>query len=350
MKESLLDYLVSPDDRQPFELEVRERREGEVWSGALLSRRAGTRYPILKGIPRIVPGVREEADLRRVYADSFGHEWLAYNWLRDEDEPEFRAITDLAPDDVKGLAVLDGGCGGGRVARFLAPKARVYIGIDYSVACERARELCRECPGAHFLQADLCNLPLRGRAFDFVFSHGVIHHTPHPRRAFSHLSRVARPGSRLYLAVFRKTFLPLRIPDLLLRGVLSRLPSPRLDRVCDRLGVLNRLPAPRFWKRFLWFSMQSDPEVRKCCNYDWYGPRYHTEHSVEEVLEWFRQEGFEETRYINAWPYCPPGEKYRVPGLLDSFRLGQLLGVLGRKTDRPAERGPAAYPVATPRG
>ena len=48
-------------------------------------------------------------------------------------------------------------------------------------------------------------------------------------------------------------------------------------------------------------------------------------------MNWFVEEGFREVHYINAWPYCPPEERFRIPGFADSFRIGQLLGVIGKK-------------------
>ena len=50
------------------------------------------------------------------------------------------------------------------------------------------------------------------------------------------------------------------------------------------------------------------------------------------MQRWFREAGFPEPKYINAWPYCPPTLKYPTPRFRDSFRIGQLLGVIGRKT------------------
>jgi len=43
----------------------------------------------MRGVPRFIPNLRTEAELRAVYADSFGHQWTTYGWLRDEDKDEF---------------------------------------------------------------------------------------------------------------------------------------------------------------------------------------------------------------------------------------------------------------------
>lgn len=332
MKQRLLDLMECRGCQRDFELTVTEAADdGEIREGTLRCPGCGARYPILRGIPRFLPGLRSEADLRKVYADSFGHQWTTYNWLRDADDFEFYQITDLQPADLRGQVVLDAGCGGGRLARVVAPHCRELVGLDYSIAVDKAAELCRAHPHAHFLQCDVNHHPLKAGQFDFVYSHGVLHHTPNTFRAFAQLPPLVKPGGLLYVALFRQAFVLLRLSDRCWRSLLNQLPIPVLDRVCSALSYLCYLPFPVFWKRFFWFSLQPTKEIRKCCLYDWYGPRYHHEHTVEEVLGWFRHAEFPSPKYLNAWPYCPPELKYAIPRFRDSFRLGQLLGVIGRK-------------------
>jgi SAM-dependent methyltransferase len=266
-----------------------------------------------------------------VYADSFGHQWTTYDWLREEDEKEFFTITDLEKSDLHDKLLLDAGCGGGRFLRFLASYCKEVVGLDYSIAVERAQELTKDCDNVHLMQCDINNHPFRKETFDVVISHGVLHHTPDTYRSFSQLPPVVKPGGSMYIAVFRKAFFLLRWSDSFWRSILNKLPISVLDKVCDLLSYLYYLPNAVFWKRFFWFSLQKTHEIRKCCLYDWYGPTYHHEHTVEEVKHWFEKVGFREIQYINAWPYCPANIKYAIPTWKDSFRLGQLLGVHGTK-------------------
>ncbi len=327
MKEGLLNYICSPTTHSPLELVVEEHRGDEIVTGRLCDRISGHEFPIIKGIPRLVLDTRQ---IYENYAASFGHQWTYYNWERDEDLSEFEAIVDRPLDFFHGMSILDAGCGGGRVSRFLARNASLFIGFDFSKACERAYELCRDLPHAHILQADVNALPLRQKAsFDFVFSHGVLHHTPDTKKSFSHLPPLVKPGGQLYVAVFRKTFFLMRFSDGCFRVVFSNLSNRMQEKICRGLLHLQRVPNPVAIKRFFWFSLQKNPEVAACCNYDWYAPRYHHEHTAVEVMKWFAEYGFREIQYINAWPYCPPESKYRIPTLIDSFRLGQLLGVIG---------------------
>src|SRR3954469_3688687 len=233
MRERLLDFIACRSCGSDFELRVEVRDpDGEIMSGTLTCPRCRTDYPILKGVPRFITGVRNADDLRRVYADSFGHQWTTYNWLRDEDDFEFYQITDLAPRDLAGKTVFDAGCGGGRFARLVAPRCKELFALDYSIAVDKAFELCRPHDNAHFIQCDVNAHPFKPGVFDLVYSHGVLHHTPDTRRSFDNLPRLVKPGGLFYVALFRKTVLPLRISDGAWRAVMNKLPIPVMDKLC----------------------------------------------------------------------------------------------------------------------
>jgi SAM-dependent methyltransferase len=338
MKERLLQFIACRRCGSDFELDAREREsDGEIVSGSLRCPRCAKSYPILKGIPRFIEGLRSVEDLRKVYADSFGHQWTTYQWLRDEDEFEFYQITDLRPEDLRGKVVFDAGCGGGRVARIVAPRCKEFFALDYSIAVEKAYELCRGFKNAHFIQCDVNEHPFKPGMFDLVYSHGVLHHTPDTKRSFDQLPKLVKPGGTFYVALFRKAALPLRMSDQFWRSIMNKLPIPAMDKLCGAMSFLSYLPNAVFWKRFFWFSLQRTHEIRKCCLYDWYAPRYHHEHTVEEVQQWFRDAGFPDPKYINAWPYCPPEIKYAFPTFKDSLRIGQLLGVIGTRATGGAQ-------------
>jgi SAM-dependent methyltransferase len=132
--------------------------------------------------------------------------------------------------------------------------------VDYSHAPERARQLCAAVPHAHFIRADVNHLPFHARPqFDFILSHGVLHHTPNTRRSFANLPPLLREHGEIYIAVFRKTFGLLRWSDAAIRTVVNKLPVFMQERFCRALLALQGLPAASFWKRFFWFSLQKDP-------------------------------------------------------------------------------------------
>lgn len=94
-------------------------------------------------------------------------------------------------------AVLDAGCGSGRVTEELAkrlPEGRV-IAVDGSAAMiAKARE--RLGAGATYLVADLAELELE-EGVDLVFSTATFHWIPDHDRLFARLRAALRPGGRL---------------------------------------------------------------------------------------------------------------------------------------------------------
>ncbi len=339
MKRRLLDFIWCPKCKGDLTPSATAERDGVILEGSLRCTN-GHVYPILEGIPRFIDAIASADDLRKVYADSFGHQWTTYDWLRDCDADEFYAITDWKPETFHGKTVLDAGCGGGRVARFIARESGEFFGFDYSIAVDKARALT-DIPNAHFVQCDVNAHPFKPGLFDIVYSHGVLHHTPNTKKSFDNLPALVKPGGLLYIAVFTKTFLPLQWSDRFWRYRWNKLPIDEMDRLCDRLSGLHKLPFPIFLKRFFWFSLQPTHEIRKCCLYDWYGPTYHHEHTVEEVFAWYRESGFPAPKHINAWPYSPPNRKYRIPNFWNSFRLGQYFGVVASKDELPKEAAKA---------
>ena len=132
--------------------------------------------PIADGIPRLAGDS---------YAASFGRQWNRYDVMRpEEDEATFRGQDRGEPGRAGGQVGLDAGCGGGRYARLVGSHGARLIGVDLSAAVVKAAALCSQLPNVAIVQADLLDLPLTEKAFDLVYSIGVLHHTPDPRRAF----------------------------------------------------------------------------------------------------------------------------------------------------------------------
>jgi uncharacterized protein YbaR (Trm112 family) len=62
MKESLMDIIRCPMDKQELDLEVIQRTDEEVLEGRLVCTKCGEEYPIEEGIPNLLPpDMREDA-------------------------------------------------------------------------------------------------------------------------------------------------------------------------------------------------------------------------------------------------------------------------------------------------
>src|SRR5689334_8449109 len=139
-------------------------------AAGLRCRRCAAVIPVLGGVPRLAG---------ESYVESFGRQWNRYDVARDEeDEATFRVKTGVDPGVLRGLLVLDAGCGGGRYARLAGRHGARVVGVDLSAAVEKAAALCAELPEVAIVQADLLDLPLAEARFDLAFSIGVLHHSP----------------------------------------------------------------------------------------------------------------------------------------------------------------------------
>jgi SAM-dependent methyltransferase len=258
--------------------------EGEP-ARELACRSCAGRFPIVGGIPRLAGDS---------YAASFGRQWNRYDVMRpEEDEATFRVKTGVSPGDLAGRLVLDAGCGGGRYARLVGGHGARVIGVDLSAAVEKTAALCAGMAEVAIVQADLLDLPIAEGSFDLVYSIGVLHHTPDPRRAFHQIARRVKPGGRLAVWLYRRNTPPQEWLNTGLRAVTTRLPARVLEPLCAGLGTLGSIPVlNRTLNKFANFSNHPDWTLRVCDNFDWYAPRYQSHHTPDELKRWFHEEGF----------------------------------------------------------
>jgi SAM-dependent methyltransferase len=164
---------------------------------------------------------------------------------------------------------------------------------------------------AYFFQADLMNLPFEDGFFDIAWSSGVIHHTPDAPQAFGAIARKVKPGGRFFVSVygkdrhhyrlFRRLFpfarhLPVSL--IYLMSVVLALPLFfAFNGALFMVRTLHRNENPPY--RFLGFMIEN-------LNYKSYGsialnlfdqlhPPYQSTHTVDEVQQWFKSNGFCET-------------------------------------------------------
>ena len=118
---------------------------------------------------------------------------------------------DLASQVLDGLAVspdwavLEIGCGIGRLLKPLSSRVRRAVGVDLSdEMIRRGREYCADRPNVQLLRTDGTLEGLADGEFDFVFSHIVFQHLPRKAyvdRYLREAARVLRPGGILRVQV-----------------------------------------------------------------------------------------------------------------------------------------------------
>jgi ubiquinone/menaquinone biosynthesis C-methylase UbiE len=117
--------------------------------------------------------------------------YSTYPWLYDA--AEFRKH--------QGEKVLEIGCGTGADLLQFAKHGSLATGVDLTanhvdLARMRVGGLARVC------KADARHLPFEDESFDYVYSHGVLHHCDEPEQVVSEIFRVLRPGGRFNVHVY----------------------------------------------------------------------------------------------------------------------------------------------------
>ena len=128
-------------------------------------------------------------------------------------------------EKAKGLRVLEIGCGLGTDGARFARAGAVYTGVDLTeaaVSLARRRFELEGLPG-EFRVADAEALEFGDGAFDLVYSHGVLHHTPDARAAVREVHRVLKPGGRAVVMLYHRDSYNYRVNIRMLRRVGARL-------------------------------------------------------------------------------------------------------------------------------
>lgn len=340
MYERLLEFLRCPACRHELSVHVlRVDEDGSEMSEALLSCQHDHWFPVVRGIPRMLPDAlqanwpaverylsgsslktkladRLSASPRPTNADRRTRQHFSLEWKQHElgdrtwgidlerrVEEYFLRPLGVTPTELEGMTVLDAGCGNGSQAVAYTEFGPEIIAIDMSSGLEHGHAFRRIRPGArpervHFVQADLQQPPLAVGSVDIVHSAGVLHHTPDTHRSFRILCPLLRPGGLFYVWVY--SYEPLVTP--LVNGIRSfttRLSPTAMERTA-------RIMAPAF-QQFCRiandFGVRSYPTMKRreaaLALMDIFGPPFAHYHSIQEVERWFREAGFDTTWVCN---------------------------------------------------
>ena len=252
-------------------------------------------FPQVRGLVRFVD--------TQFYTGSFGYQWHKYPVSRwgTESEATFQLKTGFVPAEVKGTLVLAVGCGTGRFADVAS-----RLG-----ASEVAAQNLADRPSVAIYQADVFHLPCRPHSFDYIYSIGVLHHTPDCEKAFKTLVPLLKPGGQIAIWLYSSYNKWYRMSDYY-RKITSRLPSPVVHAFCQlawpmyyayhglRKIPLVGKPASRALRYMLPMPLdQKDGRMRVLAAFDWYSPKYQSKHQYEEVFRWFEGCGLQDLHVLH---------------------------------------------------
>ena len=319
MKTELIEMLRCPKTRQRLHLEGGVDNSQDVEEGWLVSEDGQHRYSVLKGIPRFVP--------QSNYADNFGMQWNHFRQTQLDSHSglpistdRFWQATGWFHESMKGQWVLDAGCGAGRFAEVALKAGAKVVALDYSSAVDACLANLKHHPNLHVVQGDIYALPFAPETFQFVYSLGVLQHTPDVAKAFSALPPMVQRGGRLCADFYWKRFRTMMHAKYLFRPFTKRMPQPKLFGLLERwvpsllalsqllgrvplLGrVLKRIvPVADYTGRFP-LSEKQLKEWALLDTFDMLAPTYDNPQSAATVRQWFDEAGLVDVE-VGHWSH-----------------------------------------------
>ncbi len=115
-------------------------------------------------------------------------------------------------EDYKDKNVLEIGCGMGTMAMNWAQRGALVSAVDLNpVAVEQTKKrfAMKNIPG-NIKQVDARKLPFNENYFNYVYSWGVLHHSPNIKKSMKEIHRVLAPGGRVGLMLYHRNSLLFR--------------------------------------------------------------------------------------------------------------------------------------------
>jgi SAM-dependent methyltransferase len=297
--------------------------EALVWDRAANQLRdTGHTYSIRDGIPflfasRRAPGAADN-DVTEIVKNFYEETpFPNYDGLDTRDSLRTKAresvATQLLNDQIPSAArILEVGCGTGQMTNFLAMAwGRTVIGSDICLSSLKLAVGFRDrfaINNAHFVQMNLFDPFFREHAFDVVISNGVLHHTGDAASAFRSIQRLVKPGGYIVIGLY---------------NWLGRLPTLWLRSLVQTFGDFAALLDSRMRR-------EHDVPRRRAWLMDQYRHPHETKHSIDEVLGWFDQAGFDFTSCI---PTIGDTEFTQVTKLFEPHAKGAYLDRLSTEIE-----------------
>jgi len=183
--------------------------------------------------------------------------------------------------EAKGHTVLEIGTGNGADGAMFAMNGANYTGVDLTETALQATRRHFDVLGLHgrFQRENAEKLSFPDESFDWVYSHGVLHHTPNPQSAINEVWRVLKPNGRAIIMLYHKRSFNYCVRIMLfmrarvLLKILSRVGKWNDDRTKleDAITGVRGNQRPEVWdihyQNFLrrgWSYLKSENFVHHC--------------------------------------------------------------------------------------
>ena len=213
--------------------------------------------------------------------------------------------------------ILDAGSGNGWMSQYIAENTDgIVISAEIGDGVYAAYEKCYKLKNCHVIKADLMRLPFSDGLFDFIYSDGVLHHTPDTKLAMKALYDKLQPGGIFWFYIYKEMNPVKHFCDDYIRGRLTKLPPEEALKQCEAITELGRelskinaeitlekpiellnIPAGTYnLQRFIYYNFikcfwneSIGYHASNIINFDWYHPNNAHQQTEEQVRSWMKE-------------------------------------------------------------
>jgi 2-polyprenyl-3-methyl-5-hydroxy-6-metoxy-1,4-benzoquinol methylase len=303
MNKELMQIICCPSTKKKLILKDEVIENTLVKSGILMTEDGTHTYKIIDFIPRFVP--------EKNYADNFGFQWNKFrNTQLDSysktsiSHDRFWNSTGWSKSDLKDKWILDCGCGAGRFAEIALQAGANVVALDYSSAVDACYLNLGSSSKLHVVQGDIYQLPFEFNSFDYVYSLGVLQHTPNVKDAFMAVFKQVKIGGFFCVDFYEKNFKSKLLPKFWLRPITKRIKKEKLFSFLEAttpflfnlsqtlnkipiIGVyLKRLVPVANYSGILPLNNSQLKEWALLDTFDWLSPEYDNPQNKSTLLKW----------------------------------------------------------------
>lgn len=326
MNIELLDLLRCPVTGQRLRIVDEKFRGSILVSGNLITEDNLHSYPIKDSIPRFV----DEDN----YANNFGMQWNKFRKTQLDSysghsisEDRFYSATGWSRDDLNNKLVLDVGCGAGRFAEIALKAGAKVVALDYSSSVDACLLNLGASENLMVVQGDIYALPFPIESFDYVYSLGVMQHTPDVKKAFMALPPIVKKKGKMCVDFYWRRFVTVMHAKYFFRVFTKNMDQEKLFKIIER-NIANLLKASRFLasvpllgivlKRMVPVADYSEvyplnesqlKEWGLLDTFDMLSPRYDNPQTVKTAKRWMQMAGMKKVEVFKSTLLVARGEK-----------------------------------------
>ena len=130
---------------------------------------------------------------------------------------------------------IDIGCGAGRFAEVALQAGANVVALDYSTAVDACYANLCHYPNLHVIQGNVYHLPFIKESFPYIYSLGVLQHTPDVEKSFFSLVEMLAKNGKLCVDFYEKSWKSAMLPKYWLRPITKRIPKMKLFSMLEFL-------------------------------------------------------------------------------------------------------------------